>query len=51
MSEKNAIPDHIRIVKAVCVEFGNNDNTWGMVLSGREGGARQGKGASDEAGA
>ena len=28
MSEKYAIPDHIRIVKAVCVEFGNNDNTW-----------------------
>ena len=28
MSEKYAIPDHIRIVKAVCVEFSNNDNTW-----------------------
>ena len=28
MSEKYPRPDHIRVVKAVCVEFGNNDETW-----------------------
>ena len=28
MSEKYQRPDHIRVVKAVCVEFGNNDDTW-----------------------
>ena len=28
MSEKYQRPDHIRVVKAVCVEFGNNFNTW-----------------------
>ena len=28
MSEKYQRPDYIRVVKAVCVEFGNNDDTW-----------------------
>ena len=28
MSEKYQRPDHIRVVKAVCAEFGNNDDTW-----------------------
>ena len=28
MSEKYQRPDHIRVVKAVCVEYGNNDDTW-----------------------
>ena len=28
MSEKYQRPDHIRVVKAVCVEFGSNDDTW-----------------------
>ena len=28
MSEKYQRPDHIRIVKAVCVKYGNNDDTW-----------------------
>ncbi len=28
MSEKYQRPDLIRVVKAVCVEFGNNDDTW-----------------------
>ena len=28
MSEKYQRPDHIRIVKAICVEYGNNDDTW-----------------------
>ncbi len=28
MSEKYQRPDHIRVVKAVCVEFGNNFDTW-----------------------
>ena len=28
MSEKYQRPDHIRVVKAVCVEFWNNDGTW-----------------------
>ena len=28
MPEKYQRPDHIRVVKAVCVEFGNNDDTW-----------------------
>ena len=28
MSEKYQRPDHIRVVKTVCVEFKNNDDTW-----------------------
>ena len=28
MSERYQRPDYIRVVKAVCVEFGNNDDTW-----------------------
>ena len=28
MSEKYQRPDHICVVKAVCVEFENNDDTW-----------------------
>ncbi len=28
MPEKYQRPDHIRVVKTVCVEFWNNDDTW-----------------------
>lgn len=28
MSKKYKVPDYIRIVKAVCIEFGNNDDIW-----------------------
>lgn len=33
MSEKCQRPDHIRIVKAVCVEYGNTDDTWTWSIS------------------
>lgn len=32
MSEKYAIPDHIRIVNAVCVDYGNIHNTWSWIF-------------------
>ena len=35
MSEKYQRPDLIRVVKAVCVEFGNNDDTVGTAYCGQ----------------
>lgn len=28
MSKKYKVPDYIRIVKAICIEYGNIHNTW-----------------------